>query len=97
MSFMDLDQSPGLDGALSRISLTEQYALNLEAAISRFPSIAPFMDSAFSPPLSEIELTDIDASEAELSSDSVRIYENADDMIRALHEMRARFREEAHT
>lgn len=97
MSANCFDQSLDLDGALSRISLIEQYALNLEATVSRSLSIAPVMDSAFSPPLSEIEIADIDASEAELSSDNVRVYENADDMIRALHEMRARLQEEAHT
>jgi len=42
------------------------------------------MDSAVSPPLSDIEVADIEASESEFSTEEVRIYENIESLILGL-------------
>ena len=47
-----------------------------------------------SPPLSNLELDDIDASEKEFSSNKVEIYKTPNDLIHALHSYRRRFQNE---
>lgn len=46
---------------------------------------------AISPPLSEAELVDIEASEIEFSSGGGKIYDNIDNFINDLHSARTRF------
>jgi len=89
------DQSTDIDGVLSRIAFRERYSSDFESVVTE-PLIFPVaMDSVLSPPLSESELADIQVGEEEFSSGQTETYENAQDLINALHAARERYQRDA--
>jgi hypothetical protein len=94
MSYSWFDQTADMDGIPSRIVMKENYGID-RGSVSPKSLIFPVMDSAVSPPLSEIELADILAAEQEFSSGQGTIYESAQDLINALHASRERYKREA--
>lgn len=89
-------QNADLNGQISRIivPVRGQYSLGRETSIPPQELIIPQMDSAISPPLSDIELADILESEREFSSERVQIYDNAEDFISNLRAIRLRSQRE---
>jgi len=95
MSELWADQTSNIDGTLSRIIMSECYAPNLESAIQELRIFPVIMDSSLSPPLSEFEMEDIHVAEAEFTLGNTETYENAQDLITALHASRERYKREA--
>jgi len=87
-------QTTDLNGSLRRIVYEESYLADREDSIPLPTSVIPSMDSTISPPLSHFEIADIEASEREFSTEEVRIYNNAEDLIRELRAARSRFQRE---
>lgn len=94
MSYSWSDQSADMDGVMSRIIIRENYGLEEGSVTPRPPIFPVMMDSAVSPPLSEIELADILIAEQEFSSEQSETYETAQDLINALHASRERHKRE---
>lgn len=93
MSSMFPPQTTDLNGKPRRISVRDWYS-GTETSIPPATRIPP-MDSAVSPPLSDIEVADIEASESEFSTEEVRIYENVESLICELRATRERFQRES--
>ena len=90
------DQTADIDnGVLSRIVLRERYDSDFGSAVLESLVRPIVMDSTFSPQLSDSELADIQAAEAEFSSGQAETYENPQDLINALHASRERYKREA--
>jgi hypothetical protein len=84
-----------VDVGLSRFVIRERYGQNGESAVKETLIFPVTMDAALSPPLSETELTDLQIAEQEFASGQAETYENAQDLITALHSARERYRREA--
>lgn len=87
-------QTADLNGIPSRIVLREHYPTELGALIPLSQHFVLDLNSAISPPLSQFELADIEASEREFSTDGVRTYDSVEDLVNALHASRSRFQRE---
>ena len=73
------------DASHSRIrSWRETYAQLNSAAHSSFVRF-PEVDSSISPPLSDIEIADIEESELEFLTGTVEVYDNVEDLLTTLH------------
>lgn len=88
-------QTTDLNGLPHRIIFGEIYRRGEETSIQPMQSLVSPMDSAISPPLSDIEIADIEASEREFSAQEVRIYENVENFICELRAARSRFQRES--
>jgi len=89
------DQTSDVDSEVTRIVLRERYSPDFESVVTK-PLVFPIvMDSALSPPLSEIELADVRVAEEEFLSGQSEIYEDAQDLINSLHTARERYKREA--
>lgn len=78
----------------------KSYNFKIDGPVYTIPQVQRFLpsidlfDSSFSPPLSESELIDIEASEREFASGGGRTYNNADDFINDLELSRMKFQRE---
>jgi len=87
-------QTADLNGLHPHLVHVEKYPPNLGTPDQGQISIIQPMDTLMSPPLSSIELADLQASETEFSTGETRVYNNIDDLLRTLHTERSRFRNE---
>ena len=87
-------QTANVNGKPKRIGIREHYGFEEYSSTFNLEEIVTHSDSVVSQPLSEIEIADIEASEREFLSGQTEIYENAEDLISALHAERRRFQEE---
>jgi len=88
-------QTSNLNGKPKRlIGIGERYDFRSETSTLILGKIDIYSESVVSQPLSEIEITDIEASEREFLSGQAEVYDNAEDLIAALHAERRRFQEE---
>ncbi len=94
MSNIYHEMTSDLGGTLHRIVVKEDYLAKSLSSIPASILATLSMDSTFSPPLSRFECSDIEASEREFASGEARIYDSARDLINALHESRARARDQ---
>jgi hypothetical protein len=94
MSKTWMEPTSDVDDALSRIVLREDYLSDFESVRTSEVIFPVTMDSALSPPLSESELADIQAAEEEFTCGHIITYENAQDLINALHVARERYKQQ---
>ena len=88
-------QTSNLNGKPKRlIGIGERYGVHSESSTLVLEKIVTYSESVVSQPLSKIEIVDIEASEREFLSRQAEIYDNAEDLITALHAERRRFQEE---
>jgi len=87
MSTVEVSQTADLNGFPSHIVWTDRYSPENSAVPLIITSI-PDMDSQLSPPLSEREVQDIEASEEEYSNEAATVYESTEELIEDLHSLR---------
>jgi len=85
-------QNASLNGIPYRIQTPRHFLpASIESSAQIRGLLFSTIDSPVSPPLSDIELEDIEASEREFLTMRARVFENAEEFINELHAERLRF------
>ncbi len=87
-------QSADLNGLPSRIALDVQYRFGGMSSTLPIGEIIGDEDSLISPPLSKVEIADIEESEREFSSGKIPVFDDSESLINDLHTARSKLRRE---